>query len=211
MNSSDTHPNLLIALPRLLCFKTLFNETIDSVLKTLGAIDVYLVSDRAEEAKRILEEKGINPKRVQISTRLDAKSALKKYSHVLVFWDGDDCTDIVYFARLYNKHLRIVPVQVTKVKNKNELEEFDVYIGRGTLWGNPYPIEHEPDGNKRKVVIEKFKAYFAEEIVKNPEKLKLLLALKGLRLGCHCKPLPCHGDVIADFLNSYEVDSEQTK
>jgi hypothetical protein len=209
MSSTNARPSLLIAVPRLLCFKTIFNKTIELVLPTLGDIDVSLVPDRAGEATRLLEAKGISPKLVRISTRLDAKIALKQYSHVLIFWDGDDCTDIVYFARLFNKHVRIVPVQVTKVKNKDKLEEFDVYIGRGTLWGNPYPIEHETNGSKREAVIEKFKTYFLEEIVKDPEKLKLLLALKGLRLGCHCKPLSCHGDVIADFLNAYEDGGEQ--
>lgn len=211
MNSTNTRSNLLIALPRLLCFKALFIETIDAVLNTLGDVDVSLIPDRAGEAQILLERKGISPKLVRISTRLDAKSALKQFSHVLIFWDGEDCTDIIYFAKLLNKHLRIVPVQVTKVRNRDNLEEFDVYIGRGTLWGNPYPIEHEKDGDKREKVIEKFQTYFVEEIVNNPEKLKLLIALKGLRLGCHCKPLPCHGDVIADFLNSYEEDSNISK
>lgn len=204
MNADSTSQSLLIAVPRLLCFKTLFDKTIDSVLNTLGEIDISLVSDRSGDAKKILEEKGKKPKEVRISTRLDAKAELKKHSHVLVFWDGDEPTDILYYAKLFNKHVRIVPVQVTKVRNKDKGEEFDVYIGRGTLFGNPFPIEHEQDGDKRKDVIEKFKVYFSEEIVANPEKRKVLLSLKGLRLGCHCKPLACHGDVIADFLNSYE-------
>lgn len=204
MNTESNQAHLLIALPRLLCFKSIFNQTIDSVLNTLGKIDITLVENGTNEAKLILQEKGIKPRDVSISTRLEARSALHRYSHVLVFWDGDDATDIVYYAKLFNKHLRIVPVEITKVKNRDNFEEFDVYIGRRTPWGNPFPIEHETDGKKRNQVIEMFKTYFYDEIVSNPEKLKQLLALKGMRLGCHCKPLPCHGDVIADFLNSYE-------
>jgi len=208
MNADSNKPHLLIALPRLLCFKKLFNHTIDSVLNTLGNIDISLVTDVACEARKILEAKGIRPKEVRISTRLDAKYALTKYSHVLVFWDGEELTNIIYFAKLFNKHLRIVPVSITKVRNRDYGEEFDVYIGRKTPWGNPFPIEHVVDGDNRKDVINKFKIYFNEEIISNPDKLKNLLSLKGLRLGCHCKPLPCHGDVIADFLNLYEEDGD---
>ncbi|MEP0357399.1 DUF4326 domain-containing protein [Paraglaciecola sp.] len=28
--------------------------------------------------------------------------------------------------------------------------------------------------------------------------------LAGKRLGCFCKPSACHGDVLADFLNSWD-------
>lgn len=157
-----------------------------------------------------MESKGITPHEVKISARLDAKSALKQYSHVLIFWDGEELTDIIYFAKLFNKPIRIVPVQITKVSNKDSGEAFDVYIGRKTPWGNPFPIEHEKDGNKRKEVIEKFKVYFENEIVNKPDKLKHLLTLRGMRLGCHCKPLPCHGDVIAEFINNYFDSAEQT-
>lgn len=27
------------------------------------------------------------------------------------------------------------------------------------------------------------------------------LQLRGKVLGCHCKPLACHGDILADYLN----------
>lgn len=203
MDTKNTLPHLLIALPRLFCFKSLFEDTVESTISKLGDIDISIVSDKAGIAKGLLEAKGLIPHEVKISTRLDAKSAVKKYSHILVFWDGEELTDIIYFAKLSNKHLRIVPVQITKVKNRDAGEEFDVYIGRKTPWGNPFPIEHIVDGAKRKDVIEKFKAYFKEEFLDKPENLKHLLTLRGMRLGCHCKPLPCHGDVIADFLNHY--------
>jgi hypothetical protein len=209
VDTENTRPHLLIALPRLFCFKSLFEKTVESVGNTLGDIDISIVSDKDGKAKSLLESKGFMPKEVSISTRLDAKSALKKYSHVLVFWDGEELTDIIYFAKFFNKHLRIVPVQITKVRNRDDGEAFDVYIGRRTPWGNPFPIEHDVKGDKRKDVLEKFKVYFKEEFLDKPDKLKHLLTLRGLRLGCHCKPLPCHGDVIADFLNYYFDSAEQ--
>jgi Domain of unknown function (DUF4326) len=203
VETEDTIPHLLIAVPRLLCFKTIFERTIESVINGLEDINISLVSDRAGRAMQLLTSSGHQPKEVKISTRLDAKAAVKKFSHVLVFWDGEELTDIIYYAKLYNRRLRIVPVQITKVRNKDAGEAFDVYIGRRTPWGNPFPIEHLVHGDDRDAVIRKFKAYFEEEFVNKPDKLQHLLSLRGMRLGCHCKPLACHGDIIADFLNNY--------
>jgi O-acetyl-ADP-ribose deacetylase (regulator of RNase III) len=80
---------------------------------------------------------------------------------------------------------------VTTVVRINQ--SYDVYIGRPSKWGNPFRIG--PDGN-RKEVIEKYRAWIAEQ----PELLKSLPELKGKRLGCYCKPLACHGDVLADLI-----------
>ena len=65
------------------------------------------------------------------------------------------------------------------------------------------PIDHAL-GVGREDVIERYRTYFYEEIVNDPEKRKQILGLRGMRLGCHCKPLPCHGDVIAEYLNGLD-------
>lgn len=65
----------------------------------------------------------------------------------------------------------------------------DVYIGRGGQWGNPFRIG--PDGT-REEVIEKYR----EWILDQPELLRQLPMLKHKRLGCHCAPYACHGDVL---------------
>ena len=72
-------------------------------------------------------------------------------------------------------------------------EEFDVYIGRGSKWGNPFKIG--PDGNRIEV-IDKYKQW----IKTKPNLLKCLPELDGKRLGCFCKPQSCHGDVLAELL-----------
>lgn len=209
MQTENIRPHLLIALPSIFCFKARFEKTLDSVLNRLGDVDISLVSDKNGKARRLLESRGYIPKETNISTKLDAKNVLNKFTHVLVFWDGEELTDIVYYAKFFNKPIRIVPVQITKVRNRDSGEPFDVYIGRRTPWGNPFPIEHETNGDKRKEVIEKFRVYFQEEFVNKPENLKHLLTLRGMRLGCHCKPLSCHGDVIAEFINNYFDSAEK--
>jgi len=68
-------------------------------------------------------------------------------------------------------------------------EECDIYIGRGSPWGNPFKIGRDGD---RPTVIEKYYEY----IIKQPKLMKRLPELKGKVLGCHCKPQLCHGDVL---------------
>ena len=70
---------------------------------------------------------------------------------------------------------------------------FDVYIGRPSVFGNPFVIGK--DGT-REEVIEKYRQY----ILSHPALLKkIIVELKGKILGCFCHPLPCHGDVIAQI------------
>ena len=82
---------------------------------------------------------------------------------------------------------------VTKVVNKYK-EPFEVYIGRPSIWGNPFIKPR--DGNKAEV-IKKYKERFLNSFhLKQLAKEKL----KGKVLGCFCKPEACHGDVIVEFL-----------
>ena len=93
----------------------------------------------------------------------------------------------------------------TLVVNINK-EPFDVYIGRAGrgedgYFGNPFSMRNR---TSRKDAVQKFQKYFIERIEKESEFTLRVLALKGKRLGCFCKPKACHGDVIADWLNKME-------
>lgn len=71
-------------------------------------------------------------------------------------------------------------------------EPYDIYIGRGSILGNPFVIGK--DGN-REEVISKFEEYAR----KNEKILHFIKTLKdegGGVLGCHCKPKACHGDIL---------------
>ena len=80
-------------------------------------------------------------------------------------------------------------------------EKYDVYIGRGSVWGNKFVIGR--DGN-REEVIEKYRIWFEERIEKDDDFKKRTLGLRG-KLGCYCKPLNCHGDVIKKYLEKESV------
>ena len=79
-----------------------------------------------------------------------------------------------------------------KVVNKYK-ESYDVYIGRGSKWGNPFKLG---DGVSRDEVIQKYRRYLWEQIKAGVITKQDLIELDGKRLGCFCKPKSCHGDVI---------------
>ena len=80
-------------------------------------------------------------------------------------------------------------------------EEFDVYIGRGSRWGNPYShkvgtlAEHVV--GSRAEAIQKFEEY----LLSNEELMGSLHELRGKILGCFCKPSSCHGDILLKHAN----------
>lgn len=75
-------------------------------------------------------------------------------------------------------------------------EKFDVYIGRPSVWGNPYPMFSEDD---RSEVISKYR----EWILAQPQLIeRAKKELRGKVLACWCAPRPCHGDVLMEIANS---------
>lgn len=88
----------------------------------------------------------------------------------------------------------------TIVVNKRK-EACDVYIGRGSIFGNPYPITIN---QSREQAIDLFRTFFLRLIEIDPNFKAQVLRLKGKRLGCFCKPQACHGDVIVEYLEGGE-------
>lgn len=69
-------------------------------------------------------------------------------------------------------------------------EAFDVYIGRPSIWGNPFKTGY--DGTLEDV-IEKYEAY----VRRNSRLLARLPEIAGKTLGCWCHEFKaCHGDVL---------------
>ncbi len=83
-------------------------------------------------------------------------------------------------------------------------EPYDVYIGRGSKWGNVF--SHNPNSQAKYIVatrneaIEKHKEWFLSQ----PEMIDMAKKeLKGKVLGCFCKPpyATCHGDILVKVAN----------
>jgi hypothetical protein len=85
-------------------------------------------------------------------------------------------------------------------------EPFDIYIGRPSKWGNPFT--HIKDQNTlakylvstRKEAIDSYRQWILNG--EGSYLLKDIEELRGKTLGCWCKPLPCHGDVLKEILES---------
>lgn len=90
----------------------------------------------------------------------------------------------------------VIEMQKCKVVNLRK-EKYDVYIGRGSKWGNRFVIRRDGD---RGEVIRKYR----EWILNNKELISSLHELKGKVLGCFCKPLACHGDVLVELVEKLD-------
>ena len=92
----------------------------------------------------------------------------------------------------------------TTVVNIRHTDKYDQYIGRAGhghdgYFGNPFILSPtEPKG----ATLERYREYFYDRLNNDPEFKQRVHSLKGKVLGCFCKPLPCHGDVIAHYLNN---------
>lgn len=81
--------------------------------------------------------------------------------------------------------------------------EVDVYIGRGSRWGNPFTTKTNTKAEFIVATTEDsvalYKEYLIDLIRKGIITIDDLLALDGKRLGCFCKPKICHGDIINEW------------
>lgn len=99
-------------------------------------------------------------------------------------------------------------LQSVKVVNRHKTQETGFYIGRGSALRNrsshqKYPCV-EVVLNSREESIEWYRGWLREEYKKggSAKKMLLMLVRKYMRgeevvLVCSCKPLACHGDVVA--------------
>lgn len=96
----------------------------------------------------------------------------------------------------------------TQVVNRRTVQE-DVYIGRGSKWGNPYTHKPGISGTtlveSRAAAVEAYRKY----LYSNPELMAALPELRGKRLGCYCAPKACHGDVLIEALNELHPNTNE--
>ena len=73
-----------------------------------------------------------------------------------------------------------------------------IYIGRGSLYGNPFKIGR--DGNRNRVIDK-----YAEYAVNVPHILKVIEAMRFADkiLVCYCAPSRCHGHFLKVWQEAY--------
>lgn len=117
-------------------------------------------------------------------------------------------------------------IKVIHKKNKDKYDNV-IYVGRGSVLGNPYTSIQDRETKAEFVVdsreesIESYRKYLLNCIEKKDKKVCNALndiytiALKeGVHLSCYCKPKSCHGDVIKEIVESKispQVDPEDNQ
>lgn len=190
---------VLIAYPIDFLSYSKFERKVDKIISSLKKVELIFVRDDNGFIERFSESK-----QLQTTAVASEKETLELVTHAILFQDEERNCFFTLYDELQEKKIptRVINLKITKVSNKDAGDSYDVYIGRGTLWGNPYQMGKE---GTRDEVIAKFAYDFEKRFLKLPEKFdENIEKLRGKTLGCHCKPAACHGDVIANYLNSQD-------
>ncbi len=191
-------PTILIAYPEnFLCYKK-FERKVSTILSNISKYHLAYVNDYNSFISQYLStDSRVDEQPIQI----DGED-IDNVTHAIIFNDGQAYKNLIINTKAAGIKARIIDTVTTKVVNIDKGDKYDVYIGRGTLWGNPYAIGFSGD---REEVIRKFKYDFERGFLRFTR--EDVLKLKGKTLGCHCKPAACHGDVIAEYLNALDDES----
>ena len=195
---------ILILYPELFTCYSKFSRKVMKITSSLGEVVLMYAADPNGFIEKICEE---NPETMTSKEFLDWKPS--DITHAIVFDDGEEFIEETTQLRGSGIPLRVIGISITRVINIKISPEFQSekstpsyeYIGRGSYWGNPYSMYEE--GDDREEVIRKYKYDFDYEKFPNKEKSEVY-KLAGKRLGCFCKPQACHGDVLAEYLNSWD-------
>lgn len=72
----------------------------------------------------------------------------------------------------------------------------DVYIGRGSKWGNPFKMQNQSEAERERVIKLYHDYLFSSGLINDVHELK------GKSLGCYCAPKKCHGDILAYYADN---------
>lgn len=184
------------------CFSK-FKRKVLHILKNLDNFTILFPFDDNSYIRDLF----VNSEKVKLVEEKDWKTS--EITHAIVFDNGEVFASEIEHLKKNNIKIREIKISITRVINikkettysdKKSTSDYE-YIGRGSYWGNPYSMYEE--GETREEVIRKYEYDFQFDKFPNKDKSKIY-GLAGKRLGCFCKPKACHGDVLADFLNSWD-------
>lgn len=111
-----------------------------------------------------------------------------------------------------------------KVIHKKDADKYDnvIYVGRGSVLGNPYTSIQGRETLAKYVVssreesIQCFKEYLIKKLENKDEKICNKMndiykfSLSGdVYISCYCKPKTCHGDIIKEIIDSKIKEKSQ--
>lgn len=195
---------ILILYPSNFLCRTKFDRKVGNIVSGLNEFEIVFPWDGNKFIERYF---GTVDKTVLLNNC--SQWMVENITHAIVFDDGEEFVNELKFIEELKIPTRLVRIKITRVVNIKKEQQYAKlkktedyeYIGRGSYWGNPYSMYGTGDG--RDDVIRKFKYDFDFEKFPNKNKAEVF-KLAGKRLGCFCKPEKCHGDILADFLNSWD-------
>ena len=89
------------------------------------------------------------------------------------------------------------------VVNVRSGDRYDIYVGRPSIWSNPFTHKPLADTLAQFQVTTRVEAVqkYEEWLLQQPELMARIHELQGLVLGCFCYPLPCHANVLVHYAN----------
>jgi len=196
--SMQQTPTILIAYPKNFSCYGKFERKVSSILSNLSGFNLAFLADY----NNFVSKYSSSDSRVLDALSQVDEEHIDSITHAIIFNDGESYRRLIDKAQRSGIKSRVINTGLTKVVNMDKCKKYDVYIGRGSKWGNPHAIGFS--GN-RDEVIQKYKYDFERGFLKFSK--EDALELKGKILGCHCKPAACHGDVLAEYLNSLDDGS----
>lgn len=195
---------IIILYPKLFKSYSKFQRKVEKIISNLGNVTLVCADDCNGFIERIYKDNELI-----VEVELFDESLTTNITHAIIFDDGEEFVSEEARIKAMGIPLRHIKILITRVINIGDKVEYKSvkstpdyeYIGRGSYWGNPYSMYES--GEDREEVIRKFKYDFDYEKFPKKEK-KEVYKLIGKRLGCFCKPQACHGDILADYLNSYD-------
>lgn len=194
--STPEIPTVLIAYPQeFLCYEK-FERKISSILSNFK---YFYIAYLADENNFINDHLSTDNRIKDAVTSSVDEECLDNITHAIIFNDGESFNQLIKSTRNNGIRSRIINTELTRVVNIDRGAAHDIYIGRGSDWGNPHAIGFDGD---RDEVIRKYEYDFYRGFLRCSK--EDTVQLRGKILGCHCKPAACHGDVIASYLNSLD-------
>ena len=151
---------ILVAYPSDFLSYSKFERKVDKIISSLEKVELIYVHDENGFIEKYSESKGL-----QVTPFGSEKEAMKNVTHAILFQDEERNCYFILYNELLDKKIptRTINLKITKVSNKDLGDSYDIYIGRGTLWGNPYQMGKE---GTRDEVIAKFAYDFDKRFLK---------------------------------------------
>jgi hypothetical protein len=186
-----------------------FSRKLGKLLSRLEDVTLLYVNDHNKFIERYVKDSGGGLRSECLPIIEDAG-----ITHAIIFDDGEEFKQEKAAIEELEIPIRVVGIAITRVVNITRDKQYQgikstldyEYIGRGSYWGNPYSmfdVNTEDGMDDRDEVIRKYRYDFDKDLFPNKSKTELP-KLAGKRLGCFCSPAVCHGDVLAEYLNSLD-------